>query len=137
MTCPARAPCVVLQPESQLAFSFSFPILPSRQIDREGQNSDPRHIGPHERISESGRVPAVYLASAFLWFFSVLSFRRISKYTVSMPPEGFDSNPGSPQILEAHRSYVWRHDVPQPRLWTMTTTCPKCRAVSMGRRNTR
>src|SRR5258708_10141142 len=39
------------------------------------------------------RVPAVYLTSAFLWFFSVLLFRRINKLRSINPPEGFDSNP--------------------------------------------
>ncbi len=40
------------------------------------------------------RVPAVYLTSAFLRFFSVLLFRGISKLRSINPPEGFDSHPG-------------------------------------------
>ncbi len=32
----------------------------------------------------------------------VLKLRSIN------PSGGFDSNPGNPQILEAHRSYSWR-----------------------------
>ncbi len=40
------------------------------------------------------RVPAMYLTSAFLWFFSILPFRRISKLRSINPPEGFDSHPG-------------------------------------------
>src|SRR6266487_1584473 len=63
------------------------------------------------------RVPAVYLTSAFLWFFSILLFRRINNLRRINPPEGFDSNPGSPQLLEAHRTHTWRPDVPQPRFW--------------------
>jgi len=62
-------------------------------------------VGPY-------RVPAVYLTSAFLRFFSVLLFRGISKLRSINPPEGFDSHPGSPQFVEAHRSYAWRPDVP-------------------------
>src|SRR6266403_285872 len=38
------------------------------------------------------RVPAVYLASAFSWFLSVLLFPRISKLRSINLPEGFDSN---------------------------------------------
>jgi len=68
-----------------------------------------------EAAAPPGRVPAVYLTSVFLWFFSVLLFRRVSKLCSINSPEGFDSNPGSPQSLEAHRSYPWRPDVPQPR----------------------
>ena len=48
----------------------------------------------------SFHVPAVYLGSAFLQFFSILSFCRISSLRSINPPEGFDSNPdrsGSPQ----------------------------------------
>jgi len=40
------------------------------------------------------RVPAVYLTSAFLWFFSILLFRRINNLRRINPPEGFDSHPG-------------------------------------------
>ena len=42
------------------------------------------------------RVPAVYLTSASLWFFSILLFRGIvsSKLRSINPPEGFDSHPG-------------------------------------------
>src|SRR5713101_2432647 len=39
------------------------------------------------------RVPAVYLTSAFLWFFSILLFRRINNLRRINPPEGFDSHP--------------------------------------------
>jgi hypothetical protein len=38
-------------------------------------------------------VPAVYLTSAFLWFFSVLLFRRISKLRSINHREGFESHP--------------------------------------------
>jgi len=65
-------------------------------------------VGPY-------RVPAVYLTSAFLWFFAVLFFRRISKLHSINHPEGFESHPGSPQQPEAHRSYTQRLDVPQAR----------------------
>jgi len=41
------------------------------------------------------RVPAVYLTSAFLWFFSILLFRRINNLRRINPPEGFDSHPGN------------------------------------------
>src|SRR5438132_10953495 len=40
------------------------------------------------------RVPAVYLTWAFLWFFSILLFRRINNLRRINPPEGFDSHPG-------------------------------------------
>ncbi|SRR6266566_2459467 len=40
------------------------------------------------------RVPAVYLTSAFLWFFSILLFCRINNLRRINPPEGFDSHPG-------------------------------------------
>src|SRR6266853_5728046 len=40
------------------------------------------------------RVPAVYLTSAFLWFFSILLFRRINNLRRINPLEGFDSHPG-------------------------------------------
>jgi hypothetical protein len=46
----------------------------------------------------------VYLGSAFLQFVSNLPFCRINILHTINPPEGFDSNPGSPQILEAHRA---------------------------------
>jgi len=36
----------------------------------------------------------VYLTSAFLQFFSILSFRRINKLRSINSPEGFDSHPG-------------------------------------------
>src|SRR5207249_1527072 len=39
------------------------------------------------------RVPAVYLTLAFLWFFSILLFRRINNLRRINAPEGFDSNP--------------------------------------------
>src|SRR6266705_3802200 len=42
----------------------------------------------------SFRVPAVYLTSAFLWFFSILLFRGINNLRRINPPEGFDSHPG-------------------------------------------
>jgi hypothetical protein len=43
----------------------------------------------------SGRdVPAVYLTSVFLWFFSVLVFHRISKLRRISPSWEFDSHPG-------------------------------------------
>jgi hypothetical protein len=48
------------------------------------------------------RVPAVYLTSAFSWFLSVLLFPRISKLRSINLPEGFDSNPGSPQTWKAY-----------------------------------
>ena len=38
----------------------------------------------------------MYLTSAFLWFFSVLLFRRINKLRSINPPEGFD--PQRPQL---------------------------------------
>jgi len=40
-------------------------------------------VGPY-------RVPVVYLTSAFLWLFSVLLFRRISKLRGINYHEGFD-----------------------------------------------
>src|SRR6267378_7746318 len=45
------------------------------------------------------RVPAVYLPSAFLWFFSILLFRRINNLRSINPPEGFDSHPGHQSFL--------------------------------------
>ncbi len=47
----------------------------------------------------SFRVPVVYLTSAFLWFFSVLVFRRISKLRSINHREGFDSHPGHQSFL--------------------------------------
>ena len=41
----------------------------------------------------SGRVPTVYLTSVFLWFFSVLVFRRISNLRDISPHWEFDSHP--------------------------------------------
>jgi hypothetical protein len=41
------------------------------------------------------RVPAAYLTSVFLSFFSVLVFRRISNLCGINPRRGFDSTPGT------------------------------------------
>jgi len=53
-------------------------------------------VGPEKAEVRVGpyRVPAVYLTSAFLWFFAVLLFRRINNLRRINPPEGFDSHPG-------------------------------------------
>jgi hypothetical protein len=48
-------------------------------------------VGPY-------RVPVVYLTSAFLWFFSVLLFRRISKLRGINCHEGFDPHRPYQQI---------------------------------------
>src|SRR6267143_5264329 len=49
------------------------------------------------------RVPAVYLTSAFLWFLSILLFRRINNlsYALSMGLRG--ANPTRPPILQPRR----------------------------------
>ncbi|SRR6266487_3136033 len=54
------------------------------------------------------RVPAVYLTSAFLWFFSILLFRRINNLRRINPPEGFDSHPG-------HHVLKYLRRIEQPR----------------------
>ncbi len=41
------------------------------------------------------RVPAVYLTSAFLWFLSILLFRRINNFVESIPPRGSTPTPGT------------------------------------------
>lgn len=41
----------------------------------------------------SGRVPAVYQTALFLWFFSVLLFRRANKLRDISPHWEFDSHP--------------------------------------------
>lgn len=43
--------------------------------------------------SKQTRVPAMYLTPTFLWFFSVLLFRRISKLRSINQREGFESHP--------------------------------------------
>src|SRR6266446_10872616 len=53
------------------------------------------------------RVPAVYLTSAFLWFFSILLFRRINNLRRINPPEEFDSHPGhqfAPILCLTHKA---------------------------------
>ena len=47
-----------------------------------------------ESDSIRGRVPTVYQTSVFLWFFSVLAFRRINKLRDISPHQEFDSHPG-------------------------------------------
>ncbi len=42
---------------------------------------------------QDSRVPAVYLASAFVWIIPVLEFCKISNLRRINPPEGFDSHP--------------------------------------------
>src|SRR5439155_20062117 len=57
------------------------------------------------------RVPAVYLTSAFLWFFSALLFRRINNLRRINPPEGFDSHPGHHFLfhsMSANSLFLWR-----------------------------
>src|SRR5258708_7202956 len=63
---------------------------------------------------KSGSVPCTCGVPHFglLWFFSVLLFRRISKLRSINHPEGFDYNPDSPQLLEAHRTYTWETRCP-------------------------
>src|SRR3989442_4473924 len=59
--------------------------------------SNPKQVFHRCRSAEAlrlFRVPAVYLTSAFLWFFSILLFRRINNLRRINPPEGFDSHPG-------------------------------------------
>src|SRR6266404_5444853 len=65
------------------------------------------------QILRSFRVPAVYLTSAFLWFFSILLFRRINNLRRINPPEGFESHPGCLQFLEVHSGDpAWSLDAP-------------------------
>src|SRR6266850_3986609 len=50
------------------------------------------------------RVPAAYLTSAFLWFFSILLFRRINNLRRINPPRGSTPTPGTSFLFYARVS---------------------------------
>ena len=55
----------------------------------------PSLIGSKVGLARKSRVPAVYLGSAFLLFFSVLAIPKISNLRSINHPEGFESHPHS------------------------------------------
>src|SRR6266446_6016255 len=71
------------------------------------------------------RVPAVYLTSAFLQFFSILLFRRINNLRRINPPKGFDSHPGCLQFLEVRcGGPAWSLDVQHSACWIVAGCRP-------------
>jgi|SRR6266481_2350715 len=71
------------------------------------------------------RVPAVYLTSAFLWFFSILLFRRINNLRRINPPEGFDSHPGHQFLLSVQAIALCPAEVFAPFSFDASLIVPK------------